>query len=53
LIGTSTRPEPHTPKNDVSRRAELWLMIATRSPTSIPSSSSLAACRRDSAYASA
>ena len=36
LIGTSTRPEPLTPNNAVSRRAELWLTTATRSPTPMP-----------------
>ena len=46
MTGTSTRPEPATPKNDVSSRALLWLTTATRSPTPMPSSSSLAACRR-------
>ena len=53
FTGTSTRPEPATPKNDVSSRALLWLTIATRSPTPIPSSSSRAACRRASAPISA
>ena len=32
FTGTSTRPQPATPKNDVSSRALLWLTIATRSP---------------------
>ena len=27
-MGTSTRPEPLTPKNDVRSRAEFWLMCA-------------------------
>ena len=45
LTGTSTRPSPQTPKNDVSRRALLWLTTATRSPTADaePSSRRLAA----------
>jgi hypothetical protein len=46
LIGTSTRPEPLTPKKLVSKRAELWLTIATRSPTAIPSASRPAAWAR-------
>ena len=53
LTGTSTRPEPLTPKNEVSSRALLWLTIATRSPTPMPSSSSFAAWRRASAPISA
>ena len=36
LIGTRMRPEPDTPNRAVSRRAELWLTIATRSPTPMP-----------------
>ena len=43
LTGTSTRPKPHTPKNAVKRRALLWDTKATRSPTSRPSWSCLAA----------
>ena len=39
LIGTSTRPYADTPKNDVSRRAELCETIATRSPAATPSAS--------------
>ena len=40
------RPEPETPNRAVSKRAELWLTIATRSPTAMPSSSSPAAIAR-------
>ena len=36
LIGTRMRPEPDTPNRAVSRRDELWLTIATRSPTPMP-----------------
>ena len=32
LTGTRMRPLPLTPKKAVSRRAEFWLTIATRSP---------------------
>ena len=32
LIGTRMRPQPHTPKNEVSSRDELWETMATRSP---------------------
>ena len=46
LIGTSTRPEPLTPNSAVSNRAELWLTMATRSPTPMPIVSSAAACAR-------
>ncbi len=46
LIGTSTRPDPETPNNAVSSRAELWLTIATRSPTPMPNASSPAAIAR-------
>ena len=42
-MGTKMRPEPLTPKNAVSSRAELWLIIATRSPWAMPSASSPAA----------
>ena len=40
------RPEPETPNSAVSRRAELWLTMATRSPTPMPSASSPAAIAR-------
>ena len=46
LIGTRMRPDPDTPNSAVSRRDELWLTIATRSPTPIPSSSRPAAIAR-------
>ena len=46
FTGTSTRPKPATPKNDVNSRALLWLTTATRSPNPMPSSSSFAAWRR-------
>ncbi len=32
LMGTRMRPHPHTPKNEVSSRDELWDTTATRSP---------------------
>ena len=53
LIGTSTRPEPDTPKNEVSRRAEFWLTTATRSAIPIPRASSPAAWARARAAISA
>ena len=46
LIGTSTRPEPLTPKSDVNSRAEFCDTIATRSPAPMPSASRPAACAR-------
>jgi hypothetical protein len=46
LIGTTMRPYALTPKNDVSKRAELWLTIATRSPCPTPSASRAAAWAR-------
>jgi hypothetical protein len=46
LIGTRIRPDPDTPNSAVSSRAELWLTIATRSPTPMPSASSPAANAR-------
>ncbi len=46
LIGTRTRPDPLTPNSAVSRRAELWLTMATRSPTPMPAASSTAAWAR-------
>ena len=46
LIGTSTRPQPLTPKNEVSSRAEFCETTATRPPTGTPSWSSRAACAR-------
>ncbi len=45
-MGTSTRPQPLTPKKALSSRAELCDTIATRSPTPMPSASSPAACAR-------
>ncbi len=48
FTGTRIRPQPETPKNDVSSRLLLWLTIATRSPGAMPSWSSRAACRRAS-----
>ena len=36
LIGTRMRPQPHTPKNEVSRREALWETMATRSPRPDP-----------------
>ena len=52
-MGTSTRPDPLTPNSAVSNRAELWLTIATRSPTAIPMASSAAAWARARAAMSA
>ena len=46
LIGTRMRPQPETPKNDVSSRAEFCEMTATRPPTGTPSWSRRAACAR-------
>ena len=46
MIGTSTRPDPDTPNSAVSKRAEFWLTIATRSPVPMPSASSPAAIAR-------
>ena len=46
LIGTSTRPQPLTPKNDVKSRAELCDTTATRSPRARPSASRPAAWAR-------
>ena len=43
LIGTRMRPEPDTPKNDVSSRAELCDTMATRSPGPMPRRSNPAA----------
>ena len=48
FTGTRTRPDPLTPKNEVSSRAELCDTTATRPPTGTPSSSSRAACARAS-----
>jgi hypothetical protein len=45
LTGTSTRPQPQTPKKETSRRAALCDTIATRPPTGTPSESSMAAWR--------
>ena len=43
FTGTSTRPEPETPKKLVRRRAELCDTTATRPPTGTPSRSRAAA----------
>ena len=45
-MGTRMRPEPLTPNSAVSRRAEFWLTMATRSPTAMPSASRPAAMAR-------
>ena len=46
-MGTKMRPYPLTPQNEVSRRPEFWLTMATRSPGAMPSWSSRAAWARD------
>ena len=48
LTGTSTRPQPLTPKNDTSSRAAFCETIATRSPRPRPRSSRAAAWARAS-----
>ena len=52
FTGTRIRPQPLTPKNDVSSRAEFCEMTATRPPTGTPSWSSCAACARASVASS-
>ena len=46
FTGTSTRPQPLTPKNEVASRAEFCEITATRPPTGTPRASSFAACAR-------
>jgi len=46
FTGTSTRPQPDTPKHEVSSLAEFCETIATRPPAGTPSWSSRAACAR-------
>ena len=53
LIGTSTRPKPLTPKNEVSSRPLFCESTATRSPRPMPRSSRSAAWARASSCAPA